>query len=382
MANTLALHAARVAASTAYEDVPRMTLYVSEQTHYCISKGAAFVGFNPSLVRVLPTVSASNPRVSVSALEQAVQADIAAGLLPAAIVAMGGTTNSGVVDDLAAVAAVADKYGVWFHVDGAYGAPFNLTERGRVVLRGMELADSVAVDPHKGLFIPYGLGALLVRDVSALRAANSADGACMQPPAMQDAALANAEPGAMYDDTMNLGLELTRDFRGLAMWLPLKLLGADVFRAQLDKAMDLAVYAADALSTAAAEHELPLEVVTRPTLSVFTFKVTRALPHDAHAHDAARSSSQHDSDAGFGAGIAELAGTADAAAAIDDANVALLRGVHRRGRVLLSPHRSVSGAPGELCLRMAVLSPATSKATVEAAVEDVVAETRSLCGRT
>ena len=138
------------------------TLYASDQTHHSVQKAALLAGFPPGNVRAIPTDDAY--RIRVPALAEAIAADRAAGRTPFFVVGNAGTTNTGAVDDLAALAEVCARERLWFHVDGAYGGFFLLTEEGRRRMAGIERADSIVLDPHKGLFLPYGTGALLVRD--------------------------------------------------------------------------------------------------------------------------------------------------------------------------------------------------------------------------
>jgi aromatic-L-amino-acid decarboxylase len=143
------------------------TIYVSDQTHHSIQKAAMLAGFPTQNVREVR--SDNRFRVRVDDLERAIASDRRLGLTPFAVIGNAGTTNTGAVDDLGALADVAAKERLWFHVDGAYGGFFLLTERGRRRLAGIERADSIALDPHKGLFLPYGTGALLVRDFETLK---------------------------------------------------------------------------------------------------------------------------------------------------------------------------------------------------------------------
>jgi aromatic-L-amino-acid decarboxylase len=147
---------------------------------------------------------------------------------------------------------------VWFHVDGAYGGLFRLTERGRARLAGVERADSVVLDPHKTLFLPHGTGVVLVRDAATLHRAYAADGHYLQDV---------ADDGAL-PDYADLGPELTREFRGLRVWLPLHLHGAAAFRAALDEKLDLARYAYDELSA-----DPRLELPWPPDLSTVVFRL-------------------------------------------------------------------------------------------------------------
>ena len=159
------------------------------------------------------------------------------GLTPFLIVASAGTTNTGAVDPLAELADLAAREGLWLHVDAAYGGFFLLTEEGNGRCAGIERADSIVLDPHKGLFLPYGTGAVLVRDGQALRRAHSLTADYM--PAMQN------DPDRV--DFSQYSPELSRPFRGLRVWLPFKMHGAGAFRAQLEEKLALARLAADRL---------------------------------------------------------------------------------------------------------------------------------------
>jgi aromatic-L-amino-acid decarboxylase len=231
------------------------TLYVSDQVHHSVQKAARLAGFPADAVRTIPTDARF--RLPPDRLEAAVRDDRAAGRLPFLVVGSGGTTNTGAVDDLPALADVAARHRLWLHVDAAYGGFFALTARGRQALAGIERADSITLDPHKGLFLPYGTGALLVRDVATLRRAHATEGAYL--PSMQDA--------DDFVDYCQLSPELSRPFRGLRLWLPLQLLGVAPFRAALDEKLDLALLAARRLRA------MPgIEIVAEPELSTVAFR--------------------------------------------------------------------------------------------------------------
>jgi aromatic-L-amino-acid/L-tryptophan decarboxylase len=185
-----------------------------------------------------------------------VVSDRAAGRQPFCVVASAGTTNTGVIDPLAEIADVAAAEGLWYHVDAAYGGFFQLTDRGRERLRGIERADSIVLDAHKGLFLPFGTGCLLVRDAELLRSAHSGPHADY----MQDIEDTGLPTFAEY------GPELSRDCRGLRIWLPLHLHGVDTFRAALDEKLDLAEYAYRALCA-----DPHLTVLAPPALSTVAF---------------------------------------------------------------------------------------------------------------
>ncbi|MGI3903137.1 MAG: pyridoxal phosphate-dependent decarboxylase family protein [Janthinobacterium lividum] len=204
-------------------------LYVSDQAHHSIAKAAHVAGLPSDAVRVLPTLDGRHldPATACAALRD----DRAAGLRPFLLVASAGTTNAGSIDPIGPLAEVARRHDVWFHVDGCYGGFFALTDRGRRKLAGMELADSITLDPHKSLFLPFGTGALLVRDPRGLAAAHRSGPA---------AAYFQEVPEALRPEFADLGVELTREARGLRVWLPLHLHGQDAFRDALDEKLDLA----------------------------------------------------------------------------------------------------------------------------------------------
>ena len=232
------------------------TLYCSDQVHHSVNKAAILAGFPADNIRVVP--SDDLQRISLDRLREMVAADRRAGFEPFLVVGSAGTVNTGAVDDISGLADLAEEQGLWLHVDGAYGGFFVLTERGRSRLRGLSRADSITLDPHKGLFLPYGTGCLLVRDGAALKRAQHVTGEYMPP--MQD------EPDLV--DFSAISPELSRDFRGLRVWLPMKLHGAGVFRQTLDEKLDLADWATRELRQI---HDI--EVVTEPQLSIVTFRM-------------------------------------------------------------------------------------------------------------
>lgn len=255
LANFSALVAAR------HEKLPenflRGTLYVSDQGHHCIRKGALLAGFPAANVREIPSDGAF--RIRLDALANRVAADRAAGFTPFLVAASAGTTNTGAVDDLDALADFAAHEGLWLHTDAAYGGFFALTARGRAALSGLARADSIVLDPHKGLFMPYGAGCLLVKDPGALRRSHSVSAHYM--PGMQD------DPDSV--DFCEISPELSRNFRGLGVWLALKLCGLAAFRASLDEKLDLAREAVEAV------REIPgMTIVAEPQLSLFAFRLT------------------------------------------------------------------------------------------------------------
>jgi len=253
MSNLSAIVAAR--ANMLGEDFLNGRMYVSDEVHHSIIKSARIAGLPESAVGVIETDSSL--RMNTEALQSAIGQDRARGLAPFMVVASAGTINTGVVDPLENIATLAEREGIWFHVDGAYGGFFQLTERGRRRLRGIERADSITLDPHKGLFLPYGTGCLLVKDAGLLRNAHEVR-ANYLPASSED-------PG--LPDFSSFSPELTRDFRGLRLWLPLHLHGIDRFVEALDEKLDLAEVAYEELSA------IPkLDVPWAPELSLVAFR--------------------------------------------------------------------------------------------------------------
>jgi len=236
-------------------------IYASDQVHHSVVKAAGLAGFPASNVRMVP--SDETFRMETSALARAVRQDRERGMTPFMVVASAGTTNTGAVDDLEAIAQMAADESLWLHVDGAYGGFFALTDRGKDALRGLERADSITLDPHKALFLPYGTGCLLVRHPAALRKAHSAHADYMPP--MQE------EDGLV--DFCEISPELSRDFRGLRLWLPIKLLGITPFRNNLDEKLDLT-----RLATERIRNIDGIEIVAEPQLSVVAFRYADGRP--------------------------------------------------------------------------------------------------------
>lgn len=262
MANFSAVVAARV--DRLGDDFSKGTLYASDQVHHSLVKAARLAGFPVANVREVPTDR--DLRIDVGALEEAIAGDRSAGFLPFLVVGNAGTTNSGAVDPLPTLADVAQREDLWFHVDAAYGGFFQLTDRGRRAFAGVERADSITLDPHKGMFLPYGTGALLARDRATLRRVNETGGAYLH------ALAGRGEP----PDFADYSPELSRDFRGLRVWLPLQLHGVGAFRDALDEKLDLARLAWEGISAIDA-----LDVPWEPELSIVVFRL-RSPDGDAH----------------------------------------------------------------------------------------------------
>ena len=234
---------------------PDGTVYVTTETHFSVARAARITGIPADRVRVVPT---RGLRMDPVAAAELIAADRARNLRPFLLVGSAGTTSSGTVDPLGDLAGLARDEGLWFQVDAAYGGGFQLTERGRVRLSGVERADSIALDPHKALFLQYGTGLLLVRDGRTLAAA-FADGGDY----VQDVGAVDGLPDYGF-----LGPELTREFRGFRLWLPLHLHGIGAFRAMLDEKLDMAELAYHRLAA-----DPRFEVLAQPDLTVLNFRL-------------------------------------------------------------------------------------------------------------
>ncbi len=239
------------------------TIYTSHQAHHSVLKAAVLAGFPAANVRRIDVDEQF--RVRLDLMAEAIAEDRAAGKTPFVVVGHAGTVNTGAVDDMASLADLAEREKLWLHIDAAYGGFFMLTERGRQLMRGIERADSITLDPHKGLFLPYGTGCLLVRDVEHLRRAHSIRGEYM-PPAQTD---------REFIDFSDISPELSRDFRGRRVWLPFKLHGIEPFRRNLDEKLDLAQWAHSELLKLSAETGGQLEIVAPPQLSILAFRLRR-----------------------------------------------------------------------------------------------------------
>lgn len=296
------------------DDFLRGTLYCSNQIHHSFQKAANLAGFPYANIRELPVDE--HFRIRLDALEEAIARDHAEGWTPFLVAGSAGTTGTGAVDDLRALSRVAREQNLWFHVDGAYGALFNLTGRGKAALQGIEAADSVILDPHKTLFLPFGTGAVLVRDARTLRRAHSLH-ADYLPDMQQEDELV---------DFCEISPELSRDFRGLRIWLPLKLFGIEPFREQFDEKLDLIRYAVDELRKIDG-----IEIVAPPQLTITAFRLVKP------------------------------------GADPDALNRELLARINAKKRVMLTP----TTLDGRFVIRIAIVSHRTHRDRVRMAIEDI-----------
>ncbi|HKK27207.1 MAG TPA: pyridoxal-dependent decarboxylase [Gemmatimonadota bacterium] len=325
IANLIAVVTAREAHGLRALDVPRAVVYLTDQAHHCLEKALRIGGLGECGLRRVSMDARG--RMDPAALEAAVAEDEAAGLRPWLLLASAGTTDVGAVDPLEALGRVARERGLWYHVDAAYGGFFALCPEVRDRLAGIELSDSVVMDPHKSLFLPYGLGAVLVKDREAMVRAHH-----YRADYLQDAA---AEETPLPDSPAELSPELTKHFRGLRLWLPLLLHGVAPFRACLEEKLALARWFHRRVG------ELGFETGPEPELTVVTY---RWVPEEGDP---------------------------------DAFNEALVRAIHEDGRIFVSSTR----VDGNFVLRLAVLTFRTHLEHVERTLEVLEEKVRELEGR-
>ncbi len=314
IANLIAVVTAREAHDLKARNFSRVVVYLSDQTHHSVDKALRIAGLQECIQQRIPLDE--HYRMQPAALDAAIRADRKKGRLPWLIVAAAGTTDTGAVDLLPAMAAIAEQHRLWLHVDGAYGAMFALCPSGRKTLQGIELSNSLIMDPHKGLFMPCGSGVVLVRNGADLLRAHY-----YQANYMQDKdALASPDEISPAD----LSPELTRPFRGLRLWLSLKLLGVAPFRAALEEKILLARHFHQQMQRAPG-----FEVGPYPDLSIVTF---RYLPSRGDA---------------------------------DEFNQRLVLAIQQDGQIFISS----TTIDGKATLRLAVLNHNTHLETVELAIE-------------
>ncbi|HEY6953446.1 MAG TPA: aminotransferase class V-fold PLP-dependent enzyme [Bacteroidota bacterium] len=312
LANLIGVVTARDEHDLKGRDLERSVIYLTDQTHHSIDKAIRIAGLKECLVRRIPLDNSY--RMIPEELNRSIIADRAAGLNPWLVIASAGTTDVGAVDPLPEIGSLAKQHGLWFHLDAAYGGFFVLCESGKRVLQGMETSDSIVMDPHKGLFIPYGSGAVLVKDKQKLLASHH-----YQANYMQDA-LSSTDELSPAD----LSPELSKHFRGLRLWLPLKLAGVQAFRVVLEEKIQLARHFYESVKTFDG-----IEVGPAPGLSIVTFRYVPA--------------------------------SGDA----DDFNRRLVQEIQNDGRVFLSS----TVLDNRVTLRFAVLSFRTHVDTVDRALE-------------
>ncbi len=262
VANLTALAVARRAALN--DRTAGAVVYLSDQSHASIDRALHILGFQAKQMRRIP--ADSEYRLDAAHLAAAIGEDLKSERKPFAVVVNAGTTNTGAIDPLTEIADIARANSLWLHVDAAYGGFSALTERGQKLLRGIERADSVVLDPHKWFYCPFETGCAIVRKGQLMRETFR-----ILPDYMHDVAREEREV-----NFCDYGLQLTRSFHALKIWMAVKTFGAGRFREVIDQCLDLAEYAALVF-----EQSPRIHIVTRPQLGIFTF---RYLPEKAPAN--------------------------------------------------------------------------------------------------
>lgn len=221
IANLIAITTARDKMDISPDKIERACIYVSPQTHHCVHKAIRISGLSRSNLRIIDLDDCY--RMSAEHLERQIRDDIRNGFIPFYVAASLGSTDTGAIDPLSEIARIAKKYKVWFHIDAAYGGYFILVDELRHLFKGVEDSDSIVLDPHKSLFLPYGTGIVLIKDGKAMY-----DSHHYMANYLQD-----AYDGRQDVSPADLSPELTKHFRGLRMWLPIKLHGIEAFRSGL-----------------------------------------------------------------------------------------------------------------------------------------------------
>ncbi len=256
LANLSAIVAARDHMKVRSSDFEKLAIYYTDHTHYCIEKALSIVGLKDAIKRKIPVDAFY--KMDIDSLEKQINLDRQNGAKPFMIVATAGTTNTGTVDPIEQIAEIAEKYKIWFHVDAAYGGFFLLTQKGKELFKGIEKADSVVMDPHKSLFLPYGTGILLVRNAEILAKSNVFEAGYLQDAKSEDNLFSPS----------NISPELTRHFRGLRMWFPLKMYGVKAFEAALEEKLLLGKHFYTRMSAIKG-----VELKFEPELSIVLFRL-------------------------------------------------------------------------------------------------------------
>lgn len=255
IANLISIVAARDKHNIKGANYEKTVIYGSAQMHHCIHKAIRISGLSECIYREIPLEK--NFHLNIEALEKQLIKDTKNGLTPFLIICSAGTTDTGVVDDLNTIGDLANQHKCWFHVDAAYGGFFHLLKEYKDKFKGIEKADSLVIDPHKGMFLPYGSGAVLVKDRADLLKTNYYLANYMK----------DAYSGHEHLSPADLSPELSRNFRGLRIWLPLLFHGTQIFKDALKEKLLLTKYIYNEF-----EKMEFIEVGPSPELTVFTFR--------------------------------------------------------------------------------------------------------------
>jgi glutamate/tyrosine decarboxylase-like PLP-dependent enzyme len=319
IANMIALTAARDRHRIKGAAIEKSVVYMSPQLHHCNHKALRIIGLEDVIIRELELDHYS--KIIAEDLEQKIKKDKSAGLQPFLVIASAGTTDTGAVDPLRKIGEITEKHDLWFHVDAAYGGFFILTESRKKLFDGIDLADSLAVDPHKALFLPFGLGAVLVKDREAVFHSHHHSATYMQ----------DARESSAVIDPADVSPELTKHFRALRMWLPLQLHGVAPFVTCLEEKLLLTQYFRNRLQ------EIGFRLGPEPDLSVSYFWWPREEGDE------------------------------------NEFNRALMKEIHKDGSIFLTS----TLVREKFVIRMAILSFRTKLETVDRAVEMVKRSLRS-----
>lgn len=312
IANLTGIVSARDAFGIKGKELEKTVVYMTEQVHHSVDKALRISGVNECIKKYIPLDEKF--RMNPLLLDRQIKEDLQAGLNPWLIIASAGTTNTGSVDPANEIGDIAANYKLWFHIDAAYGGFFILSESGKEILKGIDKSDSIVMDPHKGLFLPYGTGAVLVKDKMRMLKSHYYEADYMQDTIDPSNELAPAD----------LSPELSKHFRGLRLWLPLKIAGVNAFSAALEEKILLARYFFEKVKEIKG-----IETGPYPDLSVVTY---RYLPEHGDA---------------------------------DEFNRRLVSEVQKDGRVFISS----TMLNGKFILRLAVLAFRTHLETVDTLLE-------------
>jgi glutamate/tyrosine decarboxylase-like PLP-dependent enzyme len=253
IATLIALTSARDKYGIKNTKIEKSVIYLSQQVHHCINKALRIIGLEDVIIRHIKLDD--NSRIIPEDLQTKIEIDKAQGLNPFLVIASSGTTDTGAIDPLQAIAEITKTNNLWYHIDAAYGGFFILTKAKKEAFKGIELADSLVIDPHKGLFLPYGLGAVLVKDKVSVYHSHHYRASYMQ----------DAVGDSLPVNPADVSPELTKHFRGLRLWLPLQLHGIEPFVACLEEKLLLTTYFREKLI------EIGFKIGPEPDLSVSYF---------------------------------------------------------------------------------------------------------------
>lgn len=265
IANLSAIITARDHKELKAKNFEKAVIYLTTETHHCVQKALRLAGMGESVIRYIPMDEKFS--MQPDALETTIQKDIELGLIPFLIIGSAGTTNTGAIDPLEKLADIAANHQIWYHVDAAYGGFFLLVDELKEKFRGIERADSVVIDPHKSLFMPYGSGVILVRDAAHLFKSNYYTAAYLQ----------DSMDGQEELSPADYSPELTRHFRGMRIWFSLSVLGISPFRKALAEKIELSHYFYHEIKKAG------FEVGPFPALSIMLF---RFVPNQGDSNEA------------------------------------------------------------------------------------------------